>query len=74
MIISTKQREMYLAKYNERLSLSIQDERIDNVLTAKYLGIQVDEDLNWKGNIKALLWETAVRPKRSSCKDFIIER
>ena len=54
MVISTKQKERCLAKTNEELSLVIQEERIDNVLAAKYLGIQVDRNLNWKGHIKAL--------------------
>ena len=36
------------------MSLNIQDERIDNVLTTKCLGIQVDRSLNWKDHIKAL--------------------
>ena len=54
MIIYNKQKERWLAKSNEELSLNIQEERIDNVLTAKYLGIQVDSNLNWKGHIKAL--------------------
>ena len=54
MIISTKQKERCLAKNNEEFSLNIQEERIENVLTAKYLGIQVDSNFNWKGHIKAL--------------------
>ena len=54
MAISTRQKERHLAKNSEKLPLNIQDERIDNVLTAKYLGIQVDRNLNWKGHIKAL--------------------
>ena len=54
MVISIKQKERCLAKTNEELSLVIQEERIDTVLAAKYLGIQVDRNLNWKGHIKAL--------------------
>ena len=54
MVISTKLKERCLAKNNEELSLNIQEERIDNVLIAKYLGIQVDRNLNWKGHINAL--------------------
>ena len=52
MTISTKQKERHLAKNDEKCSLTIKDEQIDNVLTAKYLGIQVDR--NWKGHIKTL--------------------
>ena len=54
MVISTKQKERCLAKTNEELSLVIQEKRIDTVLAAKYLGIQVDRNLNWKGHIKVL--------------------
>ena len=46
MVISTKQKERCLAKTNEEVSLVIQEERIDYVLAAKYLGIQVDRNLN----------------------------
>ena len=52
MVISTKQKERYLAKNNEKFSLNINDEQIDNVLTAKYHGIQFDRNLNWKGHMK----------------------
>ena len=55
IVISTKQKERCLAKNNEELSLNIQEQQIDDVLIAKYLGIQVDRNLNWKGHIKALL-------------------
>ena len=53
MAISTKQKERNLAKNNEKLSLNIQDERID-VLIDKYLGIQVDRNRNWRGYIKVI--------------------
>ena len=54
MVISLKQKERYLAKNNEELSLNKQEEQIDDALIAKYLGIQVDRNLNWKCHIKAL--------------------
>ena len=54
MVISTKQKERSLTRNNEELSLKIQEEPIDNVLITKYLGIQVDRSLDWKGHIKAL--------------------
>ena len=47
--------ERCLARNNEKLSLSIQEERIDHILIAKCPGIQVDRNLNWKGHVKALL-------------------
>ena len=53
MVIATNQKEICLAKNNEELSLNIQKERIDNVLTAKYLGIQVDSNLNWEGQVQS---------------------
>ena len=34
--------------------MNIQEERIANVLVTKYLGIQVDRNLNWKGHITAI--------------------
>ena len=54
MVISSKQNEKHLVKNNEKLSSKIQGERIDNVLTAKYLGIQVDRNFYWIGHIKVL--------------------
>ena len=54
MIIETKQKESWLANNSEVLSLKILEEGIHNVLAAKYLGIQVDSNLNWKYRIKAL--------------------
>ena len=50
MIISTKQKERCLTWNNEELSMNIQEELIDNVLITKYLGIQVDKNLDWKGH------------------------
>ena len=54
MAILTKQKEKWLSKNSKKLCLSIQEERIDNVQFTKYLGVQVDNNLNWKGHIKAL--------------------
>ena len=54
MVISTKQKEKSLSRNNEELSLKIQEEPIDNVLITKYLGIQVDRNLDGKGHINAL--------------------
>ena len=34
--------------------MKIKEEPIDNVPITKYLGIQVDKNLGWKGHIKAL--------------------
>ena len=54
MVISTKQKERNLTRNNEELTLKVQEEPIDNVLITKYLGIQVDRNLDWKDHIKAL--------------------
>ena len=54
MTITTKQKERCLDNNSEESSLNIQEERIDNVQNVKYLGIQVDSNLIWKGHIKAL--------------------
>ena len=34
--------------------MNIEEERIDNVQFTKYLGVQVDNNRNWKGHIKAI--------------------
>ena len=54
MAILTKQKEKWLSENSKELFLSIQEERIDNVQFTKYLGLQMDNYLNWKGHIKAL--------------------
>ena len=43
-----------MIRNNEELCLKIQEEPIDNALLSKYLGIQLDRNLDWKGHIKAL--------------------
>ena len=53
MAILKKQKEKLLYENSKELFLSIQEERIDNVQFTKYLGVQVDNNLNWKGHIKA---------------------
>ena len=54
MAILTKQKEKWLSENSKELFLSVHEERIDNVQFTKYLGVQVDNNLNWKGQIKAL--------------------
>ena len=54
MLSSTNQSRTINLHVQECLFLSIQEERIDNVQFTKYLGVQVDNNLNWKGHIKAL--------------------
>ena len=54
MFISTKQKERSLTRNNKELSLKLLGEPMDNVIATKYLGIQVDRNLDWKGCIKAL--------------------
>ena len=54
MAILTKQKEKWLYENSKELFLSIQEERIDNAQFTKYRGVQVDNNLNWKGHIKAL--------------------
>ena len=54
MAISTKRKEKSLIRNNEEFCLKIQEEPIDNALLNKYLGIQLDRNLDWKGHIKAL--------------------
>ena len=48
-----KQKDKQLSENSETLSLNIQKEWIDCVQAVNYLGIQIDNNLNWKGHIKA---------------------
>ena len=54
IVILTKQKEKQLADNDDVLSLNIEEQLIDSVQIAKYLGIQIDNNLNWKDHIKTL--------------------
>ena len=48
MLISTKQRQKILRNQNLRLSLKIRDHESEVVDTTKYLGLQIENSLDWK--------------------------
>ena len=51
MLITTKQKK-YLTAANQALRPSIRKEHIEVVCNTKYLGVQIDENLTWKNQIK----------------------
>ena len=54
MIITMKQKKKYLTVSNQALPPSICEEHIEVICHSKYLGVQVDEHLTWKNQIKSV--------------------
>ena len=54
MLITTKQKKKYLTAANQALQPSIREEHIEVVCNTKYLGVQIDENLTWKNQIKSV--------------------
>ena len=54
MLITTKQKTKYLTASNQALQPSIREEHIDVICDSKYLGVQMDENLTWKNQIKSV--------------------
>ena len=52
MLITTKQKK-YLTASNQALQPSIREEHIEVICHSKYLGVQIDENLTWKNQIKS---------------------
>ena len=48
MLISTKQKQTILRNQDLKLSLKIRDHELEVVDTTKYLGLQIDNSLDWK--------------------------
>ena len=53
ILITTKQEKKYLTDSNEALQPSIRKEHIEVICHSKYLGVQLDENLTWKNQIKS---------------------
>ena len=53
MLITTKQKKKYLTAANQALQPSIREEHIEIICNTKYLGVQIDENLTWKNQIKS---------------------
>ena len=54
MLVSTKQKHDILKSRNEDLYLKIHDYELEIIQKTKYLGVQIDNSLNWKENIKTV--------------------
>ena len=54
MVISTKQKHTVLKNLKLKLSLKIKDHELEVVDTTKYLGLQIDNSLDWKHHISVL--------------------
>ena len=48
MVISTKQKLAVLKSQTEQLNLHIHDKDLDGVQSIKYLGVHIDNTLDWK--------------------------
>ena len=54
MLISTKQKHAILRNQGQKLSLKIRDHKLEIVDTTKYLGLQIDNSLDWKRHVSVL--------------------
>ena len=52
MVISTKQKLAVLKSQTEQLNLHIHDKDIDGVQSTKYLGVHIDNALDWEKHIQ----------------------
>ena len=59
MLIAKKQKKKYLIASHQSLQLSIREEHIEVICNSKYLGVQVDENLTWKNQIKSVTENTS---------------
>ena len=54
MLISTKQKHKILKSRDEDLKLKIRNNELEVVQKRKYLGVTIDNSLNWKEHIKSV--------------------
>ena len=54
MLVSTKKKHSTLKSRNEALQLKIREHDLQDVQKTKYLGVQIDCNLDWKEQIKAV--------------------
>ena len=54
MLVSTKQKHNILNSRNDDLHLKIRDNDLEIIQKTKYLGVQIDNSLNWKEHIKTV--------------------
>ena len=54
MLICTKPKRKTLIDSNLKLDLTIEGNELEGVPCIKYLGVQIDHNLNWKEHIKTI--------------------
>ena len=54
LLFSTKQKHNILKSRNDDLDLKIRDNELEIIQRTKYLGVQIDNSLNWKEHIKTV--------------------
>ena len=54
MLITTKQKKKYLTAASQALQPCIREEHTEVICNTKYLGVQIDENLTWKNQIKSV--------------------
>ena len=54
MLICTKPKRKTLIDFNLKLDLTIEGNELEGVPCIKYLGVQIDHNLNWKEHIKTI--------------------
>ena len=54
LLISSKHKHTILRNQDLRLSLKIMDHELEVVTTTNYLGLQIDNSLDWKRHVSAL--------------------
>ena len=59
MLISTKKKHAILRNQGQKLSLKIRDHELEIVDTTKYLGLQIDNSLDWKRHVSVLSSEVS---------------
>ena len=54
MLIATQQNHSYLINRNKNLNLAIRNTELEMIRNNKYLGVAIDNSLNWKVHIKSV--------------------
>ena len=55
MLMCSKSKQRALIDSNEKLDIKVKDENLEIVEKIKYLGVQIDQNLEWKEYIKCLI-------------------
>ena len=59
MLVATKQKHNILNSRNDDMDLKIRDTDLEIIQKTKYLGVQIDNSLNWKEHIKTVSTEVS---------------